>query len=178
MRLLILRHAKSGRPAGVEDFDRPLCERGMRAAPVIGDWIREQSFEPAFVLCSPARRTRQTLELVLPKLRGKPEIRYERALYLPQTSAVLEQLRAAPALSPLMVVGHNPSLHELSLALLAHHQRGEARKQADELSEKFPTAGLAVLEFSIRDWKRLKTTSGVLTCFVRPKSLLAAQGKA
>lgn len=172
MQLLILRHAKSGHPASVDDFDRPLCDEGNAAAPVIGSWICEHGLEPAAVLCSPALRTRETLDLVLPFFHPAPRIEYDRGLYLSGTPALLTRIRKAPALSPLMVVGHNPGLHELALALLARLQRGEGKNRAEELARKFPPAGLAVLEFGYRSWAGLKPATAQLAYFVRPKSLM------
>jgi len=172
MQLLIFRHAKSGHPASVDDFDRPLCDEGNAAAPLIGSWIREHGLDPAAVLCSSARRTKETLALVLPYFHTTPKIEYDRALYLSEAPALLAKVRTAPALSPLMIVGHNPGLHEMALALLARQQRGEAKILAEELARKFPPAGLAVLEFRQRDWTGLKPATAQLAYFVRPKALI------
>lgn len=171
MQLLIFRHAKSGHPASVDDFDRPLCDEGKAAAPLIGSWIRDHDLEPAAVLCSSARRTKETLALVLPSFRTSPKIEYERGLYLSGVPALLGKIRKA-AVSPLMIVGHNPGLHEMALALLARQQRGEAKIRAEELARKFPPAGLAVLEFKQRDWAGLKPATAQLAYFVRPKALM------
>lgn len=175
MHLLIFRHAKSGHPASVDDFDRPLCDEGNAAAPLIGSWIRDHDLEPAAVLCSSARRTKETLALVLPFFRTSPKIEYERGLYLSGVPALLGKIRKAPAASPLMIVGHNPGLHEMALALLARQQRGEAKIRAEELSRKFPPAGLVVLEFKQRDWAGLKPATAQLAYFVRPKALMRTQ---
>lgn len=177
MRLLIFRHAKSGHPASVDDFDRPLCEEGNAAAPLIGAWIREHRLEPAAVLCSSSRRTKETLGLVLPHFRSPPKIEYDRALYLCEVPALLGKLRTVPAVSPVMVVGHNPGLHEMALSLLAREQRGEAQIGAEELARKFPPAGLAVLEFKQRNWAALKPATAQLSYFVRPKALIKMSDK-
>ena len=172
MQLLIFRHAKSGHPASVDDFDRPLCDEGNAAAPLVGAWIREHNLEPAAVLCSPALRTKQTLALALPFFRTAPKLDYDRSLYLSEVAALLTKIRKAPALSPLMIVGHNPGLHDMAVALLAPQQRGDAKMRAEELARKFPPAGLAVLEFKTKDWAGLKPATAQLAFFVRPKSLL------
>lgn len=172
MQLLIFRHAKSGHPASVDDFDRPLCDEGNAAAPLIGSWIREHRLEPAAVLCSPALRTKESLALVLPFFRTAPEIEYDHSLYLSGVPALLTKIRKAPALSPLMIVGHNPGLQELAMALLARPQRGEARTRAEELSRKFPPGGLAVLEFKRRCWAELTPATAQFGHFVRPKALM------
>jgi phosphohistidine phosphatase len=171
MRLLILRHAKSARPPTTDDFDRPLCDEGKAAAPLIGAWLSAHAIEPALILCSSARRSKDTLALVLPHFHGDPEIRYEPGLYLAGVPALLQTVRAAPRVSPLMLVGHNPGLQEFGLAVLARYPPGEARKRADELERKFPTAALAMIDFPIDAWQSLKPASGILAEFVRPKSL-------
>ena len=168
MRLLILRHAKSARPPATDDFDRPLCDQGKAAAPLIGRWISSHGNEPALVLCSSARRSRETLDLVLPPFRGPPEIRYQPALYLAESPVLLQIVQAAPPVSPLLLVGHNPGLQKFGLALLARRQSGTARKRAGELAQKFPTAGLAVIDFRIDRWRALKPGSGILIGFIRP----------
>ena len=172
MQLMIFRHAKSGHPASVDDFDRPLCDEGNAVAPVIGSWIREHRLEPAEVLCSSALRTKETLARVIPFFHMSPKIEYDRGLYLSEVSALLTKIRKAPALSPLMIVGHNPGLHEMAVALLARQQRGEAKIRAEELARKFPPAGLAVLEFKNTDWAGLKPGTAQLAYFVRPKALM------
>lgn len=172
MHLLIFRHAKSGHPASLDDFDRPLCDEGNAAAPLIGSWIRQHDLEPAAVLCSSARRTKETLALVLPCFRIPPKVEYDRSLYLSEVPVLVGKIRKAPALSPLMIVGHNPGLHEMALALLARQQGAEAKIRAEDLARKFPPAGLAVLEFKHRDWAGLKPATAKLAYFVRPKSLM------
>lgn len=174
MRLLILRHAKSGRPPDTDDFDRPLCDEGKAAAFSMGKWMSLHGNEPALVLCSSANRTRQTVALLLPNLHRQPEIRYQPELYLADLPALLRIVQAAPPLSPLMLVGHNPGLQKFALALLAGRQPG-ARKRADELARKFPTAGLAVIEFPGDTWQALKPGAGFLTEFVCPKAMLRDQ---
>lgn len=178
MQLLILRHAKSSHPASVDDFDRPLCDEGNAAAPLIGSWIREHALAPAAVLCSPALRTRETLSLILPFFCTPPTIEYDRSLYLSEVPVLLEKIRKAPALSPLMIVGHNPGLHEMALALSARQQHGEAKIRAEELARKFPPAGLAVLAFKQLDWAGLKPATAQLAYFVRPKALLKMNDQA
>ena len=176
MRLLILRHAKSARPPATDDFARPLCDEGEAAAPAIGAWISAHGYEPALVLCSSARRSKDTLALVLPKFTSKPEIHYQRALYLAASPALLQNVRSAPSLSPLMLVGHNPGLQELGEMLLSRRQPGKkAVKRADEFARKFPTAALLVIDFPIDVWFALQPGSGILAEFVRPKALLRDQ---
>ena len=170
MRLLLLRHGKSARPAEVDDFDRPLCDRGRRDAPAIGTWMQAHGIQPELVLCSPARRARETLELMLPLI-GNPETRFDQALYLAGPSTLMRKIRSAPMLSPLMLVGHNPGLHELGLALIGQPDTGDPNSRQEEFTRKLPTSGLAVLDFARTTWRNVRAGSGVLTEFIRPKIL-------
>ena len=176
MRLLILRHARSGHPPSIDDFDRPLCDMGRRTAPLVGSWLRDHGLNPALVLCSPSRRTRETLALTLRAMKPRPHIRYHRELYLAELSVLLQTIRGSPPVSPLMLVGHNPGLQELGINLLTR-QKGTARARAAEFSRNFPPAGLAVLDFSRGDWQGLRSGSGNLTGFLHPKSLTAIPGE-
>ena len=175
MRLLLLRHAKSERPEaeeGLEDHDRPLSERGRLAAPRIGAYMRASGYEPALVLCSTAERTKQTLKLILPAFKKAPKIRYERALYLAEWPQLLARINKAPAnASPLLVVGHNPGLEHLAIALALQPNSAGERSRVQRLAEKFPTAALAVLDFTGTSWKRAKPGLGRLSDYVRPKDL-------
>lgn len=111
--LVILRHAKSDWPPGVPDDQRPLATRGRRDAPAAGRWLREHVPGPDLVVCSTAKRARQTWNLVGPELDGDPEVRHEERLYgaSPTTLAVLARELPAEARTVLFV-GHNPGLEE------------------------------------------------------------------
>jgi phosphohistidine phosphatase len=118
--LVILRHAKAERPAGTADLDRPLTERGHADAAAAGAWLAARGYPPDVVLCSPARRTRQTWHGVAVALAGSkaPEVRYERDLYYSGTDQMLGLVRSVPdeALTVLLI-GHNPAVSLLSAAL-------------------------------------------------------------
>jgi phosphohistidine phosphatase len=117
--LYLLRHAKSswGDP-GLEDRDRPLNSRGRRAARLVAEHLRAEGVSPELVLCSASLRTRQTLAAILPALDGEVEARIEDALYSAGAEELLERLRSVPAsTSSVLVIGHNPGLHELALSL-------------------------------------------------------------
>src|SRR5947199_719058 len=94
--LVILRHAKAERPTGVADIDRPLTGRGHEDAAAAGAWLASRGYAPDLVLCSPAKRTRQTWHGVAMALAGAPEVRYEPALYAGAVDEALDLVAAAP----------------------------------------------------------------------------------
>lgn len=141
-RLVVVRHAKATRPSGVVDHDRPLSPRGRRDAPLLGHWMFTGQWLPDLVLCSPARRTRETWQLIAEELAAPPPVRFELSLYHPPLPALLGLVRQTPAhIHTLALVGHNPSLHDL-----VHSQITNALTRALPRSEPvLPTASAAVL---------------------------------
>ena len=138
----------------------------------MGSYMHAKGYEPELVLCSTAERTKETLELVLPSLARQPQMRYDRSLYLAEWPALLAEIHAVSSRpSPLMVVGHNPGLEQLAIALALQAQSPAERSRLQKLAEKFPTAALAVLDFEIADWSGLKPGLGRLIDFIRPKDL-------
>lgn len=177
MRLLLLRHAKSDWSGKADDHARRLSARGKKTAPRMGAYMRAKSYEPELVLCSTAERTKETLELVLPALAGQPQIRYDRILYLAEWPVLLAEIRALESeASPLMVVGHNPGLEQLAIALALQAPSAAERGRLQKLAQKFPTAALAVLDFEIVDWGRLKPGLGRLVDYMRPKDIDGGNG--
>jgi phosphohistidine phosphatase len=167
MELWLLRHAKSswGEP-GVEDRDRVLSARGERDAGRIGSYLAAEGVRPALVLCSTAVRAEQTLARVLDALGEEPEVRFDSSVYAATSAGLLGALRAAPdAVSPLMLVGHNPAVQELARSLSA---RGN---ELDELERKYPTCALAEIAVAIDAWRDLREGAGELVRFVRPRDL-------
>lgn len=167
--LSLLRHGKSSwnNPA-LPDQDRPLATRGVTDAPMMGRAMAARGIDPELVLCSSARRTRDTLALVLPELRVEPKVVYEDALYHPSPEGMLEMLRAiGPGVNRVLLVGHNPELHAFALDLV-----GSGPKHLrDRLREKYPTAGLAVITFASGLWKSVTINSGELKLFLSPKTV-------
>jgi phosphohistidine phosphatase len=177
LRLLLLRHAKSDWSKDADDHDRALAPRGRKSTPEMARYMRKNDYLPDVVLCSTAQRTRETLDLLLAGWKKSPDIRYERALYLAEWPVLLANLKKAPAsASPLLLVGHNPGVEQLAAALAAQPTNEQERARLQRLTEKFPTAALAVFDFDITSWRNLKAGSGQLVDYVRPKDL--AKGSA
>lgn len=172
-RLLLLRHAKAVPDIpGLDDFDRVLADRGRADAVRMGHYLKEEGLVPGLVLCSPAARTRQTLELIQPALKGAPGMRNVPELYLAKAVKIVETIRASHAsVRTLMVVGHNPGLEYCARALIRRPAGRKACKLYETMTEKFPTAALAVIGFRLSDWAALEPDTGELERFVRPKDL-------
>ena len=167
-RLMLLRHAKSNWPAGVADRDRPLAARGREAAPMMGGYLAEELLLPDLVLISPAQRTVETWEMVAPMLPEKPATHYEPRIYEAKASALLHVAQETePAVKALLMIGHNPGFEELAQRLIGHGDRYAAAR----MSQKYPTCGLAVLDFDVEDWRDVAERSGRLDRFVTPASL-------
>jgi phosphohistidine phosphatase len=165
--LYLLRHAKAER-AGVADLERTLAKRGRRDAPAMGAYMRRREYRPALILCSPAARTRETLELLQPELGGDAPAEFDRKLYPGEPGTVLKRLQAVDeAFDSVLVVGHNPGLAQLAAALAP---RGEKRALA-RMREKYPTCGLAVIHLHVDRWEQAAPGSGTLTDFMAPKEL-------
>lgn len=164
--LLILRHAKSSwDDPGLGDHDRPLAPRGERAAKAMAGHLRRERIAPDLVLCSSARRTRETLDLIAPALAGDVTVSVEEDLYAASAGELLERLRAVDAeVEAVMLIGHNPGLEQLVLGLAG------SGDDLVEVRRKYPTGALATLDFAGR-WSDLAPGSAELTDFVKPKQL-------
>lgn len=174
LKLYLLRHAKSSwnEPA-LKDFDRPLAPRGWNTAPLIGNYMTDKGYHPTCALCSPARRTRETLEIIEPLLPGNIEVFMNDSLYHAEPSGLLELIRAIPPkCRELLTVGHNPATQELAVLLTGEGDR----RLWQSLWSHFPTAGLAVLEFDVASWEELTPRSGRLADFITPKALKKSAG--
>ena len=178
-RLMLLRHAKteSEAPSG-RDQDRRLDERGRRDAADIGSWIRGHPPCPDVVLVSPAVRAQQTWNLAAEAMQDharQPQAETVADLYGADPAQILQIVRMASVTDPrqLMLVGHNPGMHEFALALAGS---GDANgRQA--LAGNLPTTGLVVFDFAIDDWNDVGFRGGKLVLFLTPKSLRQGSGE-
>jgi phosphohistidine phosphatase len=155
-RLVLFRHAKAERQAASgEDFDRALTERGRRDAQLIGRALAEAGVKPSLALVSASVRTRQTWEA---SGLGSEEtaVHVERGLYSASASvlrrtveAVEDAAEAAPETAPetVVLVGHNPALHELAVRLLIEGAASGAL--LDRVKGKFPTATAIVFDLDV-----------------------------
>lgn len=168
--LSLLRHAKSSWDDPTQsDHDRPLNARGRRDAPRIAQFMRLNGLKPDLVLSSDAVRTQQTLDLILAELEGAlPQVVTDGALYLAEPAAILKLIaKVDRAAQHCMVVGHNPGLHDLAIALAGSGVAGSLAA----LHQRFPTSSLAVLEFDSASWRGIALEQCHLRDFVTPKTM-------
>src|SRR5215831_11758340 len=203
--LVLFRHAKSAWP-DVADHDRPLARRGIRAAPVMGRWLRETGLLPDQVLCSTARRARETWQFAQAGLAATPPVTFDDRIYQAAAADLLGLIREVPpATGTLLLIGHNPAIEDLALLLAAGpgaaagpgsqpggSQPGGSRPggsrpggsrpggsqpgELDRMRSKFPTAAIAVLE-SAGTWPGLAPGRARLTAFVTPRDQGAGQAE-
>jgi phosphohistidine phosphatase len=172
MRLMLLRHAKSEKAeTGMPDRERRLNARGRRDAEVIGAYLQHHALVPDHVVVSTAERTRETWKHLAGALSSTPPASFDDRLYDARTEAILEVARsAAPTTRSLLLVAHNPGLHDLARLLIASGD-AEARER---LNEGLPTCGLVVIDFAGHNWHALHPEGGRLERFVSPRLLMEA----
>ena len=158
--LFVLRHAKSSwENADLSDFERPLNKRGLEAAPLIGKVIKENGFQPEIILSSPARRAKQTAEIINEKAGINREIKYEERIYEASPARLLEVVsEQSDEAESVMIVGHNPGLEGLVRFLTGQ-------------IEPMPTAALAVIDLEITKWSEIDSSNGTLRTLIRPKEI-------
>jgi phosphohistidine phosphatase len=175
--LWLLRHAKTltAPPPGGSDFDRVLAPRGRRDATALGRLFagKAQALElprsvplPTVALVSPAARTAATADLVLAKLTRAPEQRLEKWLYQADPEEVVDHLRELEDDAPaVMVVGHNPTAHELAEGLIADSDK-KGRAAVDRRG--FPTCALAIYRFRVESWGQVRAGEAKLVSLFAP----------
>lgn len=169
-RLILLRHAKSSWDDPVKrDFDRPLNEKGKRAATLMGEHMQEAGVLFDTVIASPAVRVVETLESVARGYGEAIEPEWDRRVYLASNMTLLDIVHEADDGSDaLLLSGHNSGLEDLVL-LLVPDTKGDAARAAVE--EKFPTCALAEMEFAVDSWADIAPGTGKLVRYVRPRDL-------
>lgn len=169
-RLILLRHAKSDWSSpGKPDHDRPLNERGRAAAPRVGRYMVDHHLVPDRAVVSSSVRTRQTYRLVAEAFARPLKETVEPRIYEAEASTLLEVIRETPAdVHTLLLVGHNPGLHDLAIALVGAGEPDARRR----LREKMPTGALAAIDFATDNWREVRDGSGRLDRFVTARALV------
>ena len=170
-RLLLLRHAKTERlEAGEHDRDRKLTARGRADAPVIGAYMAHHRLVPDLALVSPVTRAEATWALVAEAFNKAPRVAKDQGIYNASAEALMQIIRATGDARTLLVVGHNPGLHDVATRLIAS---GDLETR-ERVKANLPTCGLIVIDFAFDDWSRLHRSSGRLERFVSPRLIAEA----
>jgi phosphohistidine phosphatase len=168
-RLMLLRHVKSDWSLpGQTDHERELAGRGRKAAPLMGRYMAEHALIPDHAIVSTATRTRETWRLVADMLPRIPPVDFEDRIYEASPRDILAAIADAPASArSLLVVGHNPGFHDTANLLVGSGDK----RMLKNLSEKFPTGALAVIDLDIDDWSAIRPGSGRLANFITPRAI-------
>lgn len=170
-RLMLLRHAKTERAEpGERDRDRKLMKRGRADAPVIGSFMAHHGLVPDLALVSPAARAQETWALVAGCFAKPPRLMTNDRMYNANPEGLIAAISEARKAHTLIVVGHNPGLHDLAMRLIAS---GDVETR-EQLNDKLPTSGLVVIDLPLDDWSLLHSHGGRLERFVSPRLIAAA----
>lgn len=168
LRLLLLRHAKAVPHDPARDYGRALAARGRADAKRLGQLLAGESRAIEAVVHSGARRAEETALIALGELPKNIPVSAEPRLYEATAAGVIAALRDLPdAAKTILVVGHNPSLAEAALRLAG---RGDKAALA-RMAAKYPTCGLATIDFDAAHWQDISAGAGRLVAFVGPASL-------
>jgi phosphohistidine phosphatase len=166
-RLMLLRHAKAVPQGELADENRPLAERGRSDMAAIAAFAASEGLAPDLALVSPAIRTRETWELLLPAFRTPTDHRIESRLYAAPADRILYLVReTADEIQSLMLVGHNPGLEDMARILTGAGETDALIRFGGAM----PTGSLAVIDLS-GGWANLQERAGRMEIFVTPKSL-------
>jgi len=167
-RLILIRHAKSSwSDNDRSDHERPLNDRGWKAARAVGEWLTANDFLPDEVIHSTATRAAETWEAIASVLPEVPLVHAEKGLYLASPQRMLEILHGAQEACVLMI-GHNPGCAMFAAGM------SRARSPHPDFS-RYPTCATCVLDFDVDDWRRAEPGQGELVDFIVPRQILAAQ---
>jgi len=170
-RLMLLRHAKTERAEpGEPDRDRKLTKRGRADVPVIGAYMARHGLVPDLALVSPVQRSQETWTLLAAAFAKVPRVVNDERIYNANADGLIAFIGETRAAHSLLVIGHNPGLHDVAVQLIASGDV-EARER---VSEKLPTSGLVVIDLAFDDWSRLHRRAGRLERFVSPRLIAAA----
>jgi phosphohistidine phosphatase len=132
----------------------------------MAEYIKDAGLEPSLVVCTSAARARETVERLRPALPKGTQFKFEPRLYTAGSKELLARIkRLSPAVSSVLIVGHNPAMQDLVLSLASEDRKSAA------IRKKFPTAALAVFDAPIDEWKQLAPGGASLVEFVTPRSL-------
>ncbi|MGE0561921.1 MAG: histidine phosphatase family protein [Flavobacteriales bacterium] len=156
----LIRHAKSSWDnLATSDFYRDLNERGLRDAPMMAEKLKQSGCDPEYILCSPAKRTTKTAEIVAKKLNFSQNcINFEQRIYEATLKTILDVLNEIPNhFNQVVLIGHNPAITQLSNYL------------TNDYIDNIPTCGIVKIEMDIDDWQHIVEGIGRKLFFIYPK---------
>jgi len=170
-RLMLLRHAKTERAEpGEPDRERKLTKRGRHDVPVIATYMARHKLIPELAIVSPARRAQETWVLLASAFAKAPRVIDDERIYNASADAIIAVIAASGTARSLLVVGHNPGLHDAAVRLIG---TGDVDLRG-HVTEKLPTCGLIVIDLPFDEWSRLHHHAGRLERFVTPRLIAAA----
>lgn len=161
--LFIIRHAKSSWDASnIDDFERPLNDRGKHDAPRMGKRLKEKDIQPTLLLSSPAKRALSTAKRIAKVLKyPKDDIKTDRRLYHADEETMLTIVRELKEKQDVvMIFSHNPGLTEFVNSLM------DGELDIDNV----PTCGVVAFKLDLDTWKDVDWGKGKLLFFDYPKS--------
>jgi phosphohistidine phosphatase len=169
-KLTLLRHAKSGwDDPSLRDFDRPLNDRGKRAAHLVGEWMNNAGLAFDYVVASPAARVTETIEYLAQGYGRRFEPHWERRVYLASSATLFDIIsETADDIDHLLLVGHNPGMEDVLHELAADQANAEPHAG---IFDKFPTATVAHFTIAGDSWKNMDRSYAKLAAWIRPRDL-------
>ena len=169
-RLFLVRHAKAEPAVGRDDYERALTDRGREDARRVADALAARDMLPDVLIHSGALRTKQTAEIFAAEWPRRVELEEELALYDATPGVLFARARAlSDSYASIGLVGHNPGLGELAVALAGSGAHSELRRMA----AKFPTGAVAALDFSVPTWDDIERKAALLALFLTPSEIEA-----
>ena len=145
-KIVLIRHAKSSWDnPWLNDHDRPLAERGIKAAPIMGKGLLKRGIKPDLILSSSAERAVTTAKLIVEAMEASPEIiEIEPNLYHASPSVMMKYIHMQKdSKETIFLVGHNPGLNDLIEFL-------------GEYIDNLPTAGIFCFNLLVDSWAEMK----------------------
>lgn len=158
--IYLVRHAKSSdADPSLQDFDRPLNDRGFGDAPHMGKYLKQKNVTPDVIISSPSKRTTQTIELISKEIDFDfNQIVWDSSIYRCSSESLLKSIHSLnDSINTAMFVGHNPSITQIANLL-----------QKDTVIDEVPTCGVVAIEFFVTSWKNVEKAKSRLIFFKRP----------
>lgn len=163
-RLYLLRHAKAMPSEGESDIERHLAPKGIEDAKALGALMKNKGYQPGCIECSPSVRTKETLEGLMDSIE-ETKIHYETKIYNASRSDLFAMIQnKGNDCDALMLIGHNPAIHELA-AMLAAEGDGSL---IGELMTKYPPGTLCMFDCPKATWADIQPAENVIVDFLTP----------